>query len=688
MYYIGYSRSLVPCCTFTSQLILGHKEFYYWSSLGPTSVTEHDLVDANTTAVAARLFTYTIKATISVLIAVFYCVVLLHILSDLLTPLHSSQLVQCSTKLKCVIPVSTFHSVGLAVAMADDASPPPPPPLSPPPAPQPTTIGRYIARFRYEQPRPREQREAPTRADFWWTRSPRYSRSPSPPSTWASGGVFFADEGDEDGDEEAGVPSVEGTQKALERSVDSVESDLRRRLGVWSGDFSAADDAAPSTASQSLRRSWGSEDSALAELEEDPEEVIERVRRRLGWASTSTASASRLRPINLRLSVSGDTPPQLRLTPPLSPASRSREALDTFGYSSWDSVEREREYGKHDEEIASVSSSAEVKDGFEVMIVEAKDEGHRSPVTGSEMKTNTREDEGVLTSFADSPLGSSASLAEPLGLGELVAGLDDGEHEHINGKCDAPPDVDKYYARSSSSSSSATCEPNGEVLRQEESRPEDQVQKCSAVHQVPELPLLPTRSPARPDTGTNGVSPSANASTAAEDTHALVSTQDNTVPSETAKTLDSLVSLVVHSWENDFFSDPASEQNGPALHDDIRDYETAKTEDSSGAADNIPAELDQVTNREIFQVKFDGKNVMVATDTAQDRTNAVLSAGEIVTKTEAADTIADAEDKAEELEEDEDDEDSEVPGEEEDQIIKLLLSRISLLEETLRQIDR
>ncbi|KAG6966939.1 hypothetical protein JG688_00006539 [Phytophthora aleatoria] len=135
-----------------------------------------------------------------------------------------------------------------------ESAPPPAPPLSP----ETTTIGKYIARFRYEKPQPREARAAAQRSDFWWTKSPRYSRSPSPPSTWASGGVFaFPGEGEGGENEDLAANTEEKEVEEDKESVDSVESKLRQRLD------------------------WGSVDlEEMEEENEDPEEVIERERHR------------------------------------------------------------------------------------------------------------------------------------------------------------------------------------------------------------------------------------------------------------------------------------------------------------------------------------------------------------------------------------------------------------------------
>ncbi|KAG6960819.1 hypothetical protein JG687_00008025, partial [Phytophthora cactorum] len=52
--------------------------------------------------------------------------------------------------------------------------------------------------------------------------------------------------------------------------------------------------------------------------------------------------------------------------------------------------------------------------------------------------------------------------------------------------------------------------------------------------------------------------------------------REELIPTETTKTLDNLVSLVVHSWENDFFSTSESKEVDPT--DDTREQVTESRE--------------------------------------------------------------------------------------------------------------
>lgn len=189
--------------------------------------------------------------------------------------------------------------------------PPPPPPASPPPsasaspsaasaggvrppplelAPRETTIGKYIARFRFGQPRPRDARAAVDSGDFWWTRSPRYKRSQSPSSAASASpgrsraSVFdLEDEDSLQGKENAPSDSNDGraTSRGLYRSLDDLERRVRE-------DLSEAPSLASSWSSvHSLTEDTAASRVAVESAAEDPEVVIERVRRRLGWRSAS-----------------------------------------------------------------------------------------------------------------------------------------------------------------------------------------------------------------------------------------------------------------------------------------------------------------------------------------------------------------------------------------------------------------
>ncbi|KAF1791824.1 Peptidase S1, PA clan [Phytophthora cactorum] len=312
-------------------------------------------------------------------------------------------------------------------------------------------------------------------------------------------------------------------------SVDSVESKLRQRLGLWSSESRQGisdnrEELSPAKSPEFVQ-SWGSVDWGSVDLEEmeeeneDPEEVIERTEA-IEFRLSIDASVDR-RDTGRR---------QLGMKPPLSPGfiEDSSKSVDYRSISSRGRIE----------EVESSICSADAKCAS---VDDGKEEENRSPVAEQEEKIAVR--------------------------GEILASPND----NVSG-------------RSQDSSSSD---------RREE--------------------LIPT---------------------------------------ETTKTLDNLVSLVVHSWENDFFSTSESKEVDPT--DDTREQVTESREGSNCIEDTPP----NVKHPPTPQKMVPTQNIYLlkekSTQPDQD---------------------------------DEEKEDDEVPGEEDDQIVQMLLGRISLLEEALRQID-
>jgi hypothetical protein len=197
------------------------------------------------------------------------------------------------------------------------AAPPPPPPSNA------TTIGKYIARFRHESPRPRDARATAQRSDFWWLESRRETASASP------GKLSLSNDGDSDGSRApmewelellSATSAEEAASVASLASADDDAPSASRRDG----------DGVPSPSPSSLSSSWRAareldvavrtlqrrspreqdapalvddgfvvlptdamdEKAMLAASLEDPELVIQRIRRRLGFqppASTAVA---------------------------------------------------------------------------------------------------------------------------------------------------------------------------------------------------------------------------------------------------------------------------------------------------------------------------------------------------------------------------------------------------------------
>ncbi|ETN07810.1 hypothetical protein, variant [Phytophthora nicotianae INRA-310] len=543
------------------------------------------------------------------------------------------------------------------VKEVDESAPPPAPPLSPPPVIETTTIGKYIARFRYEKPLPREARAAAQQSDFWWTKSPRYSRSPSPPSTWASGGVFaFPNEdSDEEGDRLEAKTEEEPDSPAEDdrESVDSIESKLRQRLGLWSSKSSQvtrkeSSPARPLEVLQSwVSMDWGSVDlEEMEEDNEDPEEVIERVRRRLGWGATtpgiSSSTVAKLKPIEFRLSLgaTGSRDPnrrQLGMKPPLSPGfmvGTASDSADNRSILSQESMGRERGNGSGRFEEVSSIGRADEKDPS---VVNGKEDEKQSPVDEQEEKISVH--------------GENVSLVK--------ANVDRSVHGAL-----PSADIAAERLRSSSSSvdshTSQTSEPRDNTLvmptnedigdapstspllgtsekLEAETQTPNQESEHDAADAVAEPPLLPTASPVRPDVSPELVLPPSNVNASERSQNSSSSdTKEELTPTETTKTLDNLVSLVVHSWGNDFFSTSESKEGEPT---DTREQVTESREDSNGSNED----RDPITMENTGQKQPD----------------------------------PDTEEK----------EDVVVPGEEDDQIVQMLLGRIALLEEALHQID-
>jgi len=620
--------------------------------------------------------------------------------------------------------------------MTDDASPPPPPPLSPPPEPETTTIGKYIARFRYEKPQPRESRVSPQRGEFWWTKSPRFARSPSPPSTWASGGAFsFPDDELAAGSpqkEENASPAPSAAEGDDDESVDSVESKLRRRLGVWESDASrgigAKSEEFGSEKVEDVGQSWGSADWSSVDLqemddelqEEDPEQVIERVRRRLGWGGASGVTletAPRLKPLELHLSTDEEADRKqasrrtsFTLKPPLSPDSfRCGSPLDSGGCrseASWGSLGHERRHADEgfDEVVSSMSSAGAKSVREQVSMVERTYEEKQPAVDGSEEKpaaqTARSVDEGDSTGVrgAPSPVdvamrASHSSVDWPRSQGSE---LSDGPTRSLDRSTVAMDDaLAADREESGLLDSVAFASERKEEVEEKDGEPKEQREppENDTVLQAPGLPLLQTSSPARPDLVVGRVCSDALPGRSHESNSSLRRSED-VIPSQTTQTLDSLVSLVVHSWENAFFAGPeaaavepdevaASEQNPTAAANASTSQEESASDDGNedkGARDPsaqdpktaVPVEGEEAR----ASAPMPTENTPYAHDASEKRDSSLPVVREPVGNST---TQSDHED--------EEKEDSPAPGEEDDQVVRMLLERVALLEEALRQTD-
>ncbi|KAL3664484.1 hypothetical protein V7S43_010238 [Phytophthora oleae] len=551
--------------------------------------------------------------------------------------------------------------------ITEDEAAPPPPPLSPPPAQEATTIGKYIARFRYERPQPREARAAAQRSDFWWTKSPRYTRSPSPPSpsTWAS--AAFAFPYDEEEETEMVDELAESKDKILAEDEESVEKKWRQRLGLSNSDSGQGiNNSELSEAKSPAPQLWSSEEWEAVDLEEeedeveeDPEQVIERVRRRLNWGTTTARPKSMESPLVINTDRRDGSRGQLRTKPPLSPGFRREDTSGSFGFSSpssWGTIERD--FGD-DQFVKSSLSSADAKDA----VVDGKEEGKSRDLDEvktirprSEKSAEESETQSVYSElrFVDmEPSGMRSSNSSVGSYGSLKSGGSNDVSvvpiDESNGEGPATIHFDSAY------------ENNAAI-----DKPEEKLQS-NTVPEVSELPQLPPLSPARPNLALDLVMPSPdhNRSVRSQDS----SSSSSRGTSETAKTLDNLVSLVVHSWESDFFSPSRQEDLSPI--NDQQVIVTGSNEDSSDMkVSKAPVSPDAKLPSKAEDLSEDNE-----TKTVQEPTATEISADVLLQESTQPDP------------DEEENDVNEVPGEEDDKVVQMLLGRILLLEEALRQLD-
>ncbi|KAJ0412088.1 hypothetical protein ATCC90586_004008 [Pythium insidiosum] len=149
-----------------------------------------------------------------------------------------------------------------------------------------TTIARYIARFRHERPRPREERAHEIRhEDFWWTQR---SASPSPRSHDPSGDLSASASLEWEHELWAELSSVASSGReppqSTAASVAAASSAVPSPVSAPDAEPPAATEPSASSVEAEEPPSWSHDDpfAAMEESLEDPEIVIQRVRRRLG----------------------------------------------------------------------------------------------------------------------------------------------------------------------------------------------------------------------------------------------------------------------------------------------------------------------------------------------------------------------------------------------------------------------
>ncbi|RLN46982.1 hypothetical protein BBJ28_00010044 [Nothophytophthora sp. Chile5] len=610
----------------------------------------------------------------------------------------------------------------MRTAVDDEAAPPPPPPLSPPPTQTTTTIGKYIARFRYEKPQPREARAAVQRSEFWWTMSPRYARSPSPPSSWASGGAFdFPETEESEGDEQTLQEPAADSKDTQEgdgedvKSVESVERKLRRRLGAPSSANSrSSNHISQSVASPSIEAmaSWESSDWQTLELaevdtteqalseedeeEDDPEEVIERVRRRLGWNVARSIS----RPPAFHLSLENTQKPSLKprhqQKPPLSPVGPLR--MEPFGSRAqssstcnWGSPVPVRGRGdQHADPMSLLETSSAVGPSAETLKNEGDGEEYQWEGTlidgDDEMKLPLGDD--VISSRGSSvhtvDRGACSSETTSVVVNHLLVEADVAEQKGDNTK--RPP-----IRLNDLHEATAICPKETLITGEKSSEHEghlgeiavsDDFQGGEAIgHVQANLPALPAVSSVLWDAISDPLALST--SRRSQLSTSSSRSRDGRVLRETTATLDNLVSLVVHSWgdsperelekrEQERKGSKPQIEYGATVGNDIGD--AVERSAVVGATNGVNEEKPNATREE--------------DSSAQD---AVESALEVMPQTREASAVGNAlevlkiaqlgNDAKEEAEEDE------LPGEQDDEIVRMLLERIALFEHALRRID-
>ncbi|KAE9049083.1 hypothetical protein PR002_g95 [Phytophthora rubi] len=254
------------------------------------------------------------------------------------------------------------------------------------------------------------------------------------------------------------------------------------------------------------------------------------------------------------------------------------------------------------------------------------------------------------------------------------------EHEPVGERCEPADDSGAIALNdhapaphSDELSFSENCE-----TKEEKRQSQAKAQELSLSDQVPDLPLLQTASAARPESALDPGSPSSgdNLSGRSHDSSASSRGQDKLISTETTKTLGSLVSLVVHSWEHDIFSDPSSELLGTAAVDGKHEDDIASVKmpiDKPLSAASTPTQ-----SRETHSYHPQGSSESTYLNASIQGSSTVASAEETSQATSSVDIVKVQLDGVTQLElDDDDEEDCEVPGEEDDQIVQMLLERIA-----------
>lgn len=675
------------------------------------------------------------------------------------------------------------------------APPPPPPPPSPPPSPSPphssssppsphagratadvrpppldvapheTTIGKYIARFRNDKPRPREARAAVDGRDFWWTLSPRYKRrlqspgsatSSSPGRSRAS--IFDFDVCDEEEDKAAGDGGSASRDRqdkenawnhsnmterssedrdssreerragnVLYQSLDELERRVRRELGELPS-------AVPSLAS-----SWSSsatlmEDIGVAEsATENPEVVIERVRRRLGWRSASYSirdvppqQVAALRPSDYTgaspAAASGASSPSSASlaseSPHESESARSsrgrRRDLETLSSPTGDTREEEAVSSPAvaspfpDLALSSLGSPSDAASAppssVDHTVVETSPKlcARNDAATDAAAAVSTRSESLALQ--LDSTIGIPSPASATLPLSEPPSPASTGLKQtrdsrsqftlfgnvpdlHLNGirSPDAPQPVNGSYERDEDERPvEVGLDDHAQQSQEEDADVSDVATPAASVTEpddslrTPRESTPPRATPPLPPTRARTLSMVSSASGTSPIEAKPAKEQDDSPHSAAEQVLNTLVGFVVHSWSEDEQSDDDAKDERDSLVGGIPTTSVCASEKAAGVRDEERQEM-TMSEKEEEEDRTSASPVRSVSATSSNANADEIGQPYTVVALEAGSDIAGgipfdlAEDYAQENESDE--------------MALLLVARIAVFKEALRRFE-
>ncbi|KAJ0391151.1 hypothetical protein P43SY_011619 [Pythium insidiosum] len=392
-----------------------------------------------------------------------------------------------------------------------------------------TTIARYIARFRHERPRPREERAHEIRhEDFWWTQrsaSPSPSSSPSPPRPHDSKGNLSASASLEWEHElwaelSSAASSGREPPQSTADSAAAASSAVPSPVSAPDAEPPAATEPSAFCAAAEESPAWSHDDpfAAMEESLEDPEIVIQRVRRRLGLGrQPSTVHAQdESKPQALSLADLGGelTSPDRSPWPPLE------LSLFAIGVSTADCPGQQAS-----ESAVSISLGVEQLSDEESKQTD-EEPSHKADEALQLKETDARETDEELHEREDEGQ-------------EQVVEMD--ASAEAQSKADVPPCGDD-----------ASMPRRG--MDQEGARSDVEAQEMTTIMASSPVRNSPDTADAAPDevAESPGVS-ERHAEQPAGTDPAAEATSEREISVETAHTLDRLVSFVVHAWGDDVF---------------------------------------------------------------------------------------------------------------------------------------